>query len=277
MSGKLVNFKESKLESWRSLLSAAAREYGNIYIFIDTETTGTSTFDDNLAQYHRVLEFSCVFTYRDRDGFCHVIKDQRGSPVCIDEPMNPFVDADSSKSAIAKKSVNKLSEDNIRVHGLSIPFLFGEEEGPAPFRRSQLKHPAPSYTQVFDAFSKLISFDGYMDDNIDIYGVFHNAPFDLRFLNQESDIFQKHIFESFFCSIDTQVAAKKILPKRLVKLKDSSKASYSLDRCYEAVLDMHPDVVNAVDRPIHTALIDSMITLEMFNGLNAEINRLRRA
>lgn len=265
---KLIS--EDKLNQYRDALDGALKKYGNIYIFMDTETTGTSNFDQHLDVFHRVVELSCVFAYRDEQGYCHPIADKSGAPVVLDELLNPFLSA-PTPSLMQQKSIKHIPSDSVGTHGITVPFLFAEEEGAGPFRREKLNEPALMFDQVFDMLTSMLSFDSYFESSSNVFGVFHNAPFDMGFLRQESEIFKKPTFESLFSPVDTLVLAKKVIPRRMTVEPGVKRPSYTLDACFEVLQKTHPDIVKNVERPIHTALIDSMITLQVFNGLNAEV------
>jgi DNA polymerase III epsilon subunit-like protein len=271
----LINFDNKTLDPWRKAMQGYAETYGHIYLISDTETTGTSVIDKETKLFNRVLEWSILFMYKDESGLLRNCLDEGGEPIVIDEPINPFY-APSQITAKSKRSVKKIPYDSIKIHGINEGYLFGEnpsvpldmdnsQQGEnasecATGVRPQTMKIAGTFGMVFETIKDILSSDPYRNGNAECTLVFHNAPFDISFLNSECEIEGMSLVESHFSVIDTLTEAKSIVPQ-------SEIGDYSLNSGFKLMSELFPDEVKPVSRPVHTALIDANILASFYNGL----------
>lgn len=253
----LVNFPETKMDQWRQVLVQYARTYGALFLISDTETTGTSPVDSESGLFHRVLEWSMFFCYRDENGFFQPCLDGKGDLICIDEPINPFLSQGDLNSK-RRRSVSTI--ENSFVHGITMEYLFGES--PGKVARPKLKSAAPSFAMVMQTVLVLLSFDEFQQGKVPVTLVFHNAPFDIRFLTHECELWGLSPVESYFGVMDALEFAKKIIPKTVI-------GKYNLDNIFDYGKREFPELIDAIERPTHTALIDSLILRQVLNVIYA--------
>jgi len=253
----LVNFPESKMDQWRQSLVQYARSHGALFLIADTETTGTSPVDSESGLFHRILEWSMLFCYRDESGFFQPCLDGRGDLICVDEPINPFL---SQGDLNSKRRRSVSSVKNSFVHGITMEYLFGESAGETA--RPKLKGAAPTFAMVMQTLLALLSFDEFQQGKCPVTLVFHNAPFDIRFLTHECELWGLSPVESYFGVMDTLELAKRIIPKSVV-------GKYDLDNIYGFGRREFPELIEATERPTHTALIDSLILRQVLNVIYA--------
>ncbi len=256
--GELVNFPINKLSEWRETLSDYAKKHGDLYAVSDTETTGTQIIEPTSGLFNRVLEWSILFCYKDQDGMLQPCVDKSGSPIIVDEPINPFFERRSNHPKHTK-SVNDIPRVTIDVHGITLEYLFGNEEGEKG--RPPLPGVAPTFETVFEGVIALLNADVFRNAELVIHIVFHNAPFDIKFLNHECETWSMPYVESFFGVIDTEALAKEVMLK-------SDAGGFSLDAIYAFGKERYPHLVESVERPVHSAIIDSMILRQVYNILN---------
>jgi DNA polymerase III epsilon subunit-like protein len=260
---KTVNFPIKKLELWRDSLGAYALKYGAIYAVSDTETTGTRIVDSRSGLLNRLLEWSICFCYKDTGGFLHPCLDKDGTPIVIDEPTNPFI-TKPTPTAKQKRSVIDIDPESIAIHGITLDYLFAKGEGAPPagsdYARPLLSGTAPSFSTVMDLFQSILNIDPIRNAEASVFGVFHKADFDISFLNHECECWDIPHVESYMGVIDTLALSKKIISPEDIN-------AYTLDAIYQFGKDNYPDVVHNVERPIHSALIDSMILVQVYNIL----------
>lgn len=261
----LVNIDEEKILKWSKVLEKIALKYGEIYLISDTETTGTQIVDPKTKLFSRVLEWSIAFAYKDAEGIYHQILDDAGVPIEIDEPINPFIEKAHSKKQ--KQSINYIPKETVEVHGITEEYLFGEDNN---LRRPRLTTPAAPFVFVFQALTNLLNFPAFRDGTATIYLVFHNADFDVRFLNHEMDMNGLPPIESYFLII----CSEKDLATKLLSKKEV--ANYKLDTLFEFMVKRYPEQVTPLERPLHTALGDSLILLQTMNGLSLKLKELNQ-
>jgi DNA polymerase III epsilon subunit-like protein len=256
LGATLANLSENKLTSWRECLREYGKEHPIIYAVSDTETTGVSILDKRDKVFNRIVEWAVCFCYPDEKGILHPCIDKSGSVIAIDEPINPFIHA-KKPTAKQKNSIDKVPADSTEVHGITLDYLFGESDGAR--HRPKLQCSAPTYPTVLESVNALLSEDIFrMCDSL-VVMVFHNSDFDVNFLNHESETWNLPLFESYFGVADTLKLAKRIFTKEEVG------GSYSLDSLYEYGKRNYPHLIDNVDRPIHSAIIDVMITVQVYN------------
>lgn len=252
---KTVNFPIDKMSLWRDTLEEYANVYGSLYAVSDTETTSNTVISKVTGLFERVLEWSICFCYKDKDGYLREIKDENGELIVLNEPMNPFLSVDK-KMPKQKLSVKDIHPESIEVHGITLDYVFGVSGG--EFNRPKLKSVAPTFEAVLETCLSLLDFNSYKFADIVVYLVFHNAPFDVRFLNSECDMYGLPKIESFFGVIDTQDLCAQIL----------SVNRMSLDSLYSFGKENYPELIEKVERPFHSSLIDSCILIQAYNVLN---------
>lgn len=272
MESGLINFNKDNILSWQNCLLDYSTKYGELYFISDTETTGVEIRNDEDG-YNRVLEWSGCFCYKNEDGFLEICKDEKGNEIAVDEVVNPFFHR-TGKSPKENLSIKYVPKESTKTHGLTLDYLFAEKgtgdkkkstnaggEGESEtiketIHRESLPHMPGSFKDVFSTVLALLSEVVSKTDNI-THAVFHNAPFDFKFLDMECEMAGFSSFESYFCVTDTMDMAKKIL--KIHKM--------SLDRVYDWGKENCPHLINDVDRPIHTAMIDSLILVQVYNVL----------
>lgn len=260
VGSKAINFPDKKLSDWQESLAEYARQYGAIYAVSDTETTGVLIIDKKTNKFNRLLEWSICFAY-ECNGFLKPCLDSQGEAIVIDEPINPFVHSSPPKPK-QKLSVHTVPPDSTDVHGITDDFLFGNDEGEKG--RPKLEYCAPNFSTVYDCVRSLFSEPVLKSGDIPIILVFHKAKFDIGFLNHECETWELPLIESIFGVVDTLKLAEKVFRKAELN------GSYSLDSLYEYGKEKYPELINHIDRPIHSALIDSMILLDVYNIIKAK-------
>lgn len=269
MESSLLNVTTSKIMEWQACLRKYAISHGKLYAVSDTETTGTSTYCGVKDVVHRVLEWSIIFCIEDESGLLSPCVDGAGEPIIINEPINPF--AYPGRSPKSKKTISEIPLEAIGVHGITMEYLFGVAEVKDEMGkviREKLKAPAPSFESVFDAVRLLLDFPEYLSTECPVIIVFHNSArksndvsiFDVRFLTNESEIWELPPLESFFFPIDTARLAAQVIDKSIAK-------KYSLDSLHELGRTMYPDVIKDVARPFHSSSVDSFILIEVYNTI----------
>lgn len=252
---KPANFQVSKLSEWRGVLSGIAEKHGSVYAVADTETTGTRITEPKTGLFNRILELGICFCYKNEDGYLVVARDNGGDPIVIDEPSNPFITL-PRPSPKQLKSVKEIDKESIEVHGITLDYLFGESEGMKS--RPKLSRGAPTFDVVMETVQSLISVPPLMDKGIPAISVFHNAVFDINFLNHECECWGISHFESYFAVEDTLVMAKKVFGKDEIP-------DFTLDSIYAYGKENYPELIDNVERPIHSAIIDCMILVQVYN------------
>jgi len=251
---KFINFNHNKLSDWRDTISSYAQEYGNLYLVSDTETTDVNLFDPVSGKLNRVLEWGICFCYKDENGYLNVCKDSSGEIIGIDEPINPFI---SDIKVRGKVSVTEPHPESIPIHGLTLEYLFGE--GESPNKRTRLPITgAPTFEVVFDLFRELVDVPPLKYGQVTMTSVFHNSPFDMRFLNSECSCAKLPPPESFFNVLDTKALAEATIIKKDI-------GSYTLDSIYEYGKKNYPDLITDIERPYHSAMVDSLILVQVYN------------
>jgi hypothetical protein len=252
----LVNLSYEKLLRNKSYLENAAHKYGSLYAFSDTETSGIEIVDPKTGLFNRMLEWSVVFAFKDDDGLFKPVLDKSGFPIVLDEPVNPFIEKQVTKRQ--KMSIQCIDKSSIDVHGITIEYLFGDSEGLKS--RPKLACRAAPFVVVYYALMAMVDFDSFRTAETPVHIVFHNAPFDIKFLNNETDMANLPMVESMFSVVDSLAHAKRIF-------NESDLKSKTLDSIFEYGKLNYPNYIKDVHRPIHSAIIDSMILLEAFNTL----------
>lgn len=247
-----INFSENKMLDWQSRLLFYAENFGDIFAVSDTETTGVSIATKD-GEFNRVLEWALFFCYKNKEGYLEPCLDSKGDFIVVDELMNPFFHR-LNKNPREKHSVTSLDDDNVDVHGITVDYLFGV--GESPMGRDKLKVIPGSFKDVFELTQTLLSEVVYKTD-VSVLAVFHNAPFDAGFLSFECELAGLSPFESYFGIVDTMELAFKVMNKKRM----------SLDVLYEWGKENQEEHIKDIERPLHTAIIDSMILQQVYNVL----------
>lgn len=254
---ELTSVSSVDLDNWRQEIEQLSLTHKELYLVSDTETTGTLIVDSVSKLFNRVLEWGMVLCIKDEQDLLSPVIDSKGRPIIINEPINPFIEPIKNKrQLLSTKSIDK---ESTQVHGLTLNYLFGKEDGLAG--RPSLKAPAPYFEMVFFALQRLFNFSAFLQGDLTVYLVFHNAPFDIGFLNHEMELAEAPPIESFFIPLDTLRMAKKIIAKEDIP------EGYSLDNIFAFGQTHYPDHIKETARPYHGALIDSFILMEVWNVL----------
>ena len=252
-----VNFKESNILGWQKALLDYCNKYGDLFFVSDTETTGIEVRDE-IDGFNRVIEWSGCFCYKNEDGYLEVCKDENGEEICIDEVVNPFYHV-LKKSPRERQSITYIPEGASKTNGITLDYLFLEKSKDGKdyaAHRQKLDKIPSSFRDVFLVIQAVLSDVVSKTDNT-ITAVFHNAPFDVKFLDFECDLAGVSSFESYFGVVDTMDMSKQILKE----------SKMSLDSLYEWGKENCPHLTTEVERPIHTAMIDSLILVQAYNIL----------
>ncbi len=252
-----INFKDAKLKMWRSCLQGYAEVYGHIYIVSDTETTGTAFLDERTKEYHRILEWAAIFAYRDEGGYLQPCKDNAGELIYLDELVNPFI-SPSFASYKLKRSVREIPLASIEVHGITEGLLFGHKDKLTT--RPATGKTAASFDMVYSTLLALVSSEPFYLGEAQVSILFHNAYYDISFINSEAELWGMKYIESYFSVIDTWSLAKDVIPQSDIK-------GYSLDDCFAFVMDKYPSHVTDINRDLHSAYSDANMLLQTYNGM----------
>lgn len=252
-----INFKSAKLKLWRSCLQGYAETYGHIYIVSDTETTGTAFLDENTKEYHRILEWAAIFAYRDDAGYLQPCKDNAGETIYLDELINPFI-SPSFTSYKLKRSIKEIPLASIEVHGITEELLFGHKDKLTT--RPATGKIAASFDMVYSTLLALVSSDPFYIGEAQVSILFHNAYYDISFINSEAELWGMKYIESYFSVIDTWALAKDVIPPSEIK-------GYSLDDCFAFVKSKYPNDIAPINRGVHAAYTDANMLLQTYNGM----------
>lgn len=263
LTGALKFNKSLYLVPWREKLAEYALKYGEIYAVSDTETSDKTIVSEKNGLFNRLLEWSICFCYKDEDGMLRHCVDNNGDMIFVDELSNPFID-NKNKNIKNLKTIKNIPQGSIDVHHITLPYLFAEESSEG---RPKLDYPAAPFTEVFSLVMSLLDSAIFKEAKALVHLMFHNAPFDVRFLNHECETSNLSPIESFFGIIDTQVFAASVITKEEIK-------TYSLDNIYLFGKENYPQLIEDTDRPIHSALLDSLILVEVYNVIahHAKVN-----
>lgn len=268
-----------KFGAWEKKIKEIRSSGKNIYIVGDTETTGgvssgaISVFEKAEQEYrgkrHRIIEMGFIFCVKDEDGLFIPIKDNDGDNIFFHEYINPYAEDDEKKRRL--NSIDGMPNSAFHVHGISIDFLFGK----GYMDGLKLEKPAPTIQDVVLDFLKLTTVSDDLEG--DVYGVFHNAPFDFTFMDSElencEDEFGNKVirFQDLVIPYDTINFFKAVLSMdELVELKEKAgvkKGKYSLDTLREIFTSLGYMNNENIDRTLHGAYKDSLLLIELYNGV----------
>jgi DNA polymerase III epsilon subunit-like protein len=238
---------------------------GNPIVLLgDTETTGVSLVSKD-GLFNRVLEFSLVFSYYDiKTNKLKFIK-HNNKIISYTKIVNPFIDNN--------KSVRNLDKDVVEVHGLTLDYIFDgnySEDDRKKYDANVLTrmaiHAPAKFDEAFREMRELLSnvIANTKDKKARLNLFFHNAEFDILFLDQEFKLHKINTrVDDIFSTKDTLFLAKELGIK-------SEIATLNLDSILELARDNLGDDYVDVDRDIHTSENDSAL---LINALNLFIMR----
>lgn len=284
-SPNLINANEAVLDKWRAQIELHALTRDALYLVSDTETSGTMVICPKTKLFNRVLEWSFVVCEKREDGLLYPLTDESGEVIKLNEPINPF--AEPIKTKKQQSSIKEIDKESTEIHGIDIEYLFaieketqsttelnakneneplvidsGSTKHCVATLREPLPHCAPYFELVWCAVQRLFNFSRYLQGDVSIFLVFYNAPFDVRFLNNEMSLIDNPPIESYFIPIDAlKIATALLKGKELV-------SKLTLDAVYEFGLRRYPQQIKVVERPYHASYIDSLILIEAFNTLS---------
>lgn len=262
----LRSVDHQKLDAWRQYLEEKSIHQNTLYLVSDTETSGTMIYEEDKKEFNRVLEWALIVCEKNEQGLMIPIVTPSGDHIIINEPINPFIEPIKNKKQQA--SIKTISEESTGIHGLTMEYLFGlPDAGKVAVDKKGMTRPAADkpaayFEMVIFALQRLFNFTAYLNGDLTVHLVFHNAPFDIGFLNHEMEMAEHSPIESFFIPLDTLKLAKLIIPKKYIT------EGYSLDSLFKFGLSRYPDVIKEQDRPFHGALIDSFILIEVWNTIH---------
>tara|TARA_B100000929_G_scaffold8378_1_gene7140 strand:- start:90894 stop:91682 length:789 start_codon:yes stop_codon:yes gene_type:complete len=247
----LIDVDDSLIYRWRDLISEISKEK-RIFVLSDTETTCNQRKTNN-GLFNRVLEWSMIVCTENQDGTLSLLHDEKGKPVFIDQPIN-FLSISPGLSKL-EKSTTRVQPGAFKTHGISTEYLLGESEG--GLGRGKLSQEAPNFKTVMAAVKTLFSGMSYASPRECPVISFYNAPFDIGFLDVESELWEVPNIQSYFAVVDLLDLVKKhcgFLKKR------------SLDDAYTWAKDICPEY-GQIERPYHSALVDSSMMLPVYNAV----------
>lgn len=245
----LVWTPEHKINGWAKALSVALVNTGELYAVADTETTSTMLICERTGTLNRVVEMAFLFYTKGEDGVSlEPVNDSEGEHIIFHEPVNFFMD-----SAATKKKFNvieRIPKESIDIHGITEAFLLAEK--PSPKGGRMLKAAASEFGSMISSLLELLVPDAAKEASLPVYMVYHNAKFDLKFLNSEMNVCGMPPIESYALSIDTLEEAKLLFTKKEI-------GNFSLDSLYEYGLANYFGESSRIERPFHDARTDSEI------------------
>tara|TARA_R110001583_G_scaffold4718_13_gene26903 strand:+ start:789 stop:1580 length:792 start_codon:yes stop_codon:yes gene_type:complete len=257
-ANELLWTPSSKLNQWFDCINDALDIHQELFAVSDTETTSQNLMEDNARgelMRNRIVEIAICFYYFDKkDKVMKKLVDEDGDHIVFHEPINFFAESKEVKEKFA--SVTRIPSSSVEIHGLTEKYLFAEELSPKG--RPKLKKSALTFSELAPLMLKLFQVDNTFEKGLPIYLVFHNAPFDVRFINSEMRVAGLPFIESFALILDTIKEARSLLP---------GMPNYSLDSLYEHVVEVTGAEV--IERPFHDARTDSEILAVLLGYLLA--------
>lgn len=248
---KLVDIDDETICHWREVIAEASLNQ-RVILLSDTETTGLyKVTQDNL--FNRVVEWSFLVCVEREDGTLCVLRDQRGNPIQLDQPIDFLAISPSSPKLL--KSTLSIEKGSADTHGITEDYLGGGEGG--LLGRPPLPHQAPHFKAVFDVAKMMFSGMAYHTPATTPVLMFYNAPFDVGFLNLECELWRVPPIESYFCILDLMTLAKRYC---------TSVQNKTLDSVYQWSTEILP-VDDKILRPYHSAIVDSEMMLNVYNAI----------
>jgi len=248
ISNELIWTPAEKLHDWLEVINDALDLHQKLYAVSDTETTGLLLMDNDAKGFlyrNRLVELAfCFYYYDNKEKKMKQLKDADGEHIVFHEPVNFLAEAKDIREKF--QSIEHIPADSTRVHGLTEKYLFAEES--SPMGRPKLKKGALTFSEIIPLLLRMFQVDNAFDKGLPIYMVFHNAPFDTRYLNSEMRIAGLPMLESYALVLDTQAEAKRLMP---------GLPSYTLDSLYEHCVQLSGE--EKIERPFHDARTDSEI------------------
>lgn len=184
----LVVTNEELLKNQKQELLKRLRKGEHIYVFFDTETTGTEPFpkrkeDGSLELRDRVIEVGMIFYGINNEGKLAPIIAEN-APIVFHEYINPA--KEDQKDLLRFQSRSDSHPDAEKVHGISTGFL----NGTSALGGEKLPKPAPVFNDIRPYMDDILCFDELTDLDIKgkMIGIGHNSiNFDNTFLNVEME------------------------------------------------------------------------------------------
>lgn len=258
-SHPLIDLDDSTIYQWREVIAETARSR-RIFVLSDTETTCNQKKTAD-GRFNRVLEWSMIVCVENEDKTLSLLHDKKERPIYIDQPIN-FLATEPGLQKLTK-STTKVQPEALKTHGITPAYLMGESEG--EHGRVLLPHEAPNFKTVMAGVKSLFSEMSYSRPQEAPVMMFFNAPFDVGFLELEAELWEIPNVQSYFAIVDLLVLVKKHCD--FLKKK-------SLDSAYEWAEKVCSDYQH-IERPYHSALVDSSIMLPVYNAIvkTASLNR----
>lgn len=248
----------SKINEWLDCINDALDVHQELYAVSDTETTSQNLMEENSRGEllrNRVVEIAICFYYFDKnEKGMKKLYDSDGEHIIFHEPINFFAEPKEIRDKFS--SVSKIPSSTVDIHGLTEKYLFSEESSPKG--RPKLKKSALTFAEIAPVMLSFFQVDNAFEKGLPIYLVFHNAPFDTRFINSEMRVAGLPYLESYALILDTLKEARELIPG----LPD-----YTLDALYQHTLEMTGGTM--IERPFHDARTDSEILAELLGYLLA--------
>jgi DNA polymerase III epsilon subunit-like protein len=245
----LVWTPEHKINGWAKVLSAALVKSGALYAIADTETTSTQLICERTGVLNRVVEMAFLFYTKGDNGVSLVpVMDSDGEHIIFHEPVNFFMESGATKKKF--NVIERIPNDSIEIHGITEAFLLAEKVSPKGGR--MLKEAACEFGSMIKLLLELLVPDAAKQTTLPVYMVYHNARFDLMYLNSEMNVCGLPPLESYALTIDTLEEAKLLFTKKEI-------GNFTLDSLYEYGLANYFGESSRIERPFHDARTDSEI------------------
>jgi DNA polymerase-3 subunit alpha len=276
---KLIITDELTLIKHKKVLLEKLKKGDNVYVFFDTETTGTEPRpkkDDhgNMTPRDRIIEVAFIACEEDQNGIlAPVMVDNE--PVVFQEYINPSrEDAKLIKNFQSRTDNNPDAE---KVHGISFDFLNGK----GTLAGKHLPKPAPTFNEIRPFMDDFLCLNELAEVEGKMICIGHNAiNFDAIFLSMEMErddlVFNEDIpFPRSFESMISNVKDTMVMMKELWKRDELAQYSEGFDvidafgRPMKAGFSMsylaHMMNVKETGRAeFHGALLDSQILMDVF-------------
>lgn len=319
---KLIMTPYNKIEKWKKTTENMLKSGIDIFIIGDTETTGglrkskglaPSVIEKDEKKYiglkHRILEIAFMICYFDKEKNMFVnIKDDEGDFIYFHEYINPFKEEDPH-------SIYEIPDGAFFVHGISKEFLNGNTPlgyDLAKFRKEnynidtytnfdnalKLRTPAPTFYEIIEPMMDVCGLNFEYDREQKqgrVHSIFHNAVFDLRFMDSEFKHAGKPNFQALALPMDSIVLAKSLFDKKSIEKIRKDKMQrlrekytlekisadkieklikkevvgglYSLDALRQFFEERGELDISSINRELHGALLDTEITKHVIDAM----------
>ena len=280
-----------RFPEWEKIITETREGGKDVYIVSDTETTGgtsspgkTNSVFEKVdpkcrGKRHRILEIGAIFCTKNDKGEFEPIKDSNNENIFFHEYINPFDEPEEKKKKI--NSIDYIPEGAFYVHGISKKSLYAKEKVSGEI---MLKDKAPCMQDIVLDFIKLSTVEKDLEGSV--FGVFHNVPFDFTFLDSEFECCENEFgepvqrFQDMFVPYDTINFFESVISKDEVnELKEKAgikKGRYGLDTL-RGIFSNLGYIDESLDRSFHGAYKDSLILIEIYNGVQNYLADKERA